>query len=62
MTISQILNYVRSLGLLCRWDAMAREFRINFPMGDEDTAYYCDRDDAIPTAQYMASELSTLPY
>lgn len=58
MTVKQTIKAIRALGLTCTRTTHG-EYRINLLMsngGTEDTAYYTDdADDALGTAQFMAT-------
>jgi hypothetical protein len=56
MTLAEMKQQIRAVGMTVRQAYSTDEYRINFPYGDEATAYYTnDRTDAVLTAQHMAS-------
>lgn len=54
MTVIQVQQAIRQLGMTCGYNPSTREYRVNFPKAVEDTAYYTnDAEDAIDTAKAM---------
>lgn len=57
MTVKNAMAILRALGMVLTRDMDSREYRVNFKGGREATAYYAvDLDDAIGTAQHMATQ------
>lgn len=56
-TVKGAIATIRSMGLTCARTPFG-EFRVNFPNGSDETAYYtCDAVDAIDTARIMSRTL-----
>ena len=52
-----VVDQVKALGLRAKWQAEWNEWKVNYPGGEEATAYYTsDGQDAIDTARRMAKE------
>ncbi len=59
MTQAETIKAVRALGLVCVWDRVWAEWRVDYKPGDARrsplSAYHTtDREDAVGTAQMMA--------
>ena len=57
MTLKDLRAKAKAIGMTIRWNPDYREYRVNFPEGNEATAYYTgDRDDALATAERMLAD------
>ncbi len=58
LTLLQLKNALKPLDMTVRYDAVSREYRINFKGGSESTSYYTtDAQDALTTAKMMHKRL-----